>query len=168
MKKEQGGIIALVIIGLIIVGLLAFIAFRLTTPSVIGNVVFNPQNSVSTSEQSKQTKSPADTTSQQTQQKINNDFLEFNTFRVYNPDNNSKEAILIYSVNVNEVSDKLPIIKVMPPLSLSGNHLELADYLKNSRIETLYLIGNENEDIEIGKIIRRTAGVSVISKFARA
>lgn len=41
MKKGQSGVIALVIIGLVLVGLLAFIAFKLTTPKITGNVV-NP------------------------------------------------------------------------------------------------------------------------------
>jgi len=65
MRKGQSGTIALVIMGLVIVGLLAFIAFKLTTPSATDNVVYSPQTNIPT------TSSPQDYTPYQTQPSTN-------------------------------------------------------------------------------------------------
>lgn len=66
MGKGQSWVIALVIIGLVIVGLLAFISFKLSSPSLTGYAVNMPEDKPTKSQQEQNTQNPV-TNSQQEQ-----------------------------------------------------------------------------------------------------
>jgi hypothetical protein len=83
----------------------------------------------------------------------------FETFKTYNMEKNSKEVYLMYRYDAEE-KENMPMIKMNYPMN---DLSELIKYIRESQIEIITM--SSNVEVEIGTQIRRSAGVSVISKI---